>query len=132
MIQASLQRELRLHEGTQTVTILTGKTHPKGLCRGGRPFGKALVAHMFVALGDGQVGFLRLNEAHYIMFKDAIQNLPPEKWTFKVQCTVTRVGGAEIPQITSIRPTQSTLTDKVTKMVETVFFYLAGPTFSEV
>ena len=102
---ATHTNELRLKVGTQVITILTDKDHPKGYLRKWRVSGKSTPMHMLVAVDPDKVGFLRITDEQYLQFMHAARDLPPHEWEFKVTCTSITVGGARIPQVVSIEPT---------------------------
>lgn len=101
---ATPTNELRLKVGSQVVTILTDKDHPRGYLRKWNAPGRFTPIHMLVAMDPDKVGFLRITDDQYLQFMQAARDLPPHEWEFEVTCKGIEVGGARIPQVVSIRP----------------------------
>lgn len=122
---ATATNELRLKVGTQVVTILTNKDHPRGYCRLGGIDGPL---HMLVALSPNIVGLLRISLSIYEQFREAAKNLPPAQWEFEVTCYEVDFGLTKVPVVRDIKPVEALVLD-VSKQAAEAFQELATTPF---
>ena len=102
------------------IVILTSRKYPRGYCRtadGGRA-----PIYALVALDRKTVGLLRLSLRDYQSVFDALQGVPPERWSFRVTCDeYNPVGNIKALRVMSIKQDVAPLAESLSRSVVEAF-----------